>query len=81
MEGRVEAAGVEEFVLDSLRMLAERDDVGVDARLDAFDIDSLALVEFMQIVQETYGVRLKPTDFEGVETVRDLLDVVVARVT
>lgn len=81
MEGRVQAGEVEEFLLDTLRMLAEREDVPVDARLDAFNIDSLDLVEFMQIVQETYGLRLKPADLEGVETVRDMLDVVVARVT
>ena len=74
---------VERFLLDAVAELdpdLERSQVHRDARLEQLRIDSLGLVEFGQVVQEEYGVRLEPEDFRDVRTVGDALDVVLPRV-
>jgi acyl carrier protein len=50
-----------------------------DAELAALDVDSLDLVELTQIVEEEYGLKLDREDFEDVVTVRNAVDLVVAK--
>ena len=43
------------------------------ARLEDLEIDSLDLIEVGMIIEERFDVELEPSDFDGVETVEDLL--------
>jgi len=47
------------------------------AHLEELDVDSLDLVELSQIVEEEHGIQLPAQEFEGVQTVRDVVAVVV----
>jgi len=52
-----------------------------DATLEELDIDSLDLVEFRQIVEDRYDVRLERDDFADVVTVGHALDVMLLRLS
>jgi acyl carrier protein len=72
---------VQEFVFESLVSFGpEPEDVNREATLESLDIDSLDITELGQLVEEKYGVRLKPDDFENVSTVGQAVDVIVAKV-
>jgi acyl carrier protein len=72
---------VQEFVFESLVAFGpEPEDVNRDATLESLDIDSLDITELGQLVEEKYGVRLKPEDFVEVTTVGQAVDVIVAKV-
>jgi acyl carrier protein len=66
IETRVTAA-LEEFG-------AEPDQINPDATFESLDIDELA-----QIVEDEYGVQLKGEDMEGVNTVRQAVDLVMSK--
>jgi acyl carrier protein len=60
------------------------DEIGVeaelispDATLQSLDIDSLDLVEVAQVVEETWGFRIRAGDAKGVETLGDAIDMIV----
>jgi acyl carrier protein len=53
--------------------------INPDATLEALDIDSLDLVELAQIIEERFGVELKATDLKDIQTLGDLVTLVVAR--
>jgi acyl carrier protein len=71
IEGRVFKA-LEEFG-------AEPDQISADAKFEDMDVDSLDLVELAQIVEDEYGVQLKGEDMEGVQTVRQAVDLVTSK--
>lgn len=72
---------VQEFVFESLVSFGpEPEAVDREATLESLDIDSLDITELGQLVEEKYGVRLKPDDFENVSTVGQAVDVIVAKV-
>lgn len=73
VEERVTAA-LEEFG-------AEPGQITPDAEFEALDVDSLDLVELAQIVEDDYGVQLKGEDMEGVTTVRQAVDLVLAKLS
>jgi acyl carrier protein len=72
---------VPEFVFESIVSFGpEPEEVSREATLESLDIDSLDLTELGQLVEEKYGIRLKPEDFTNVETVGQAVDVIVAKV-
>jgi acyl carrier protein len=72
---------VQKFVFDSIALFGpEPEEISRDATLDSLDVDSLDLVELGQLVEEKYGVRLQPQDFEGVSTVGNAVDVIATKV-
>jgi acyl carrier protein len=58
---------------------AEPDQINADAEFEAMDVDSLDLVELAQIVEDEYGVQLKGEDMEGIQTVRQAVDLVMSK--
>ena len=60
---------------------ADRDAIKPDATFEDLDVDSLDLVELMQIVEDDWGVQLKAEDLEGIETVGQTLDLVQSRLS
>ena len=58
---------------------AEPERINRDARFESLDVDSLDLVELAQIVEDEYGVQIKGEDMEGLETVGQAIDLVLAR--
>lgn len=60
---------------------AEPDQIAPEAEFEALDIDSLDLVELAQIVEDDYGVQLKGEDMEGVKTVGQAVDLVLAKLS
>jgi acyl carrier protein len=67
-------------VIDALVEFGEeRENVGLDARFEDLEVDSLDLVELAQIVEDEYGVEIKDSDLDKVETVRDVVDLIAAR--
>ena len=71
---------VEERVFRALEEFgAEPDEISREAEFEQLDVDSLDLVELAQIVEDDYGVQLKGEDMEGLKTVGEAVDLVVAR--
>jgi acyl carrier protein len=76
----------EDQVLDRIRdelaaiKVPDAESATMDSTWGDLDVDSLDLVELTQVVEETYGVDLEGSDFKTVETVGDVIDLVVARV-
>jgi acyl carrier protein len=72
---------VQEFVFESIVFFGpEPEEVTLDATLESLDVDSLDMVELGQLVEDKYGVRLQPQDFEEVATVGQAVDVIAAKV-
>ena len=71
---------IEERVFRALEEFgAEPDQITREAEFEQLDVDSLDLVELAQIVEDDYGVQLKGEDMEGLKTVGDAVDLVVAK--
>ena len=71
---------IETRVIDALVEFGEeRENVSLDARFEDLEVDSLDLVELAQIVEDEYGVEIKDSDLDKVETVRDVVDLIAAR--
>ena len=78
MKTQQDREAVETFMLDSIGSLTDAE-VRPEATLEDVKIDSLALVEVGQMVQEEYGVRLTADDLKGIKTVSDAVDLVASR--
>ena len=73
---------VEAVVVEALAEFgADREALSRDATLESVDVDSLDLVELTQVVEERYDIDLDGADFKQIETVGDVVDLVVARVS
>jgi acyl carrier protein len=71
---------IEEGLMDALATMGpERDEITRDATFEQLDIDSLDLVELLQIAEEKYGVQLNPEDAKDVKTVGGAIDLVIER--
>lgn len=71
---------IEETLIDALAAMGpERDQITRDARLADLEIDSLDLVELLQVAEEQFGVEINPDDAKDVTTVGDALDLITAR--
>ena len=71
---------IEQRVIDALVEFGEeRENVSVAARFADLDVDSLDLVELAQIVEDEYGIEVRDSDLDKVETVGDVVDMVSER--
>ena len=71
---------IEQRVIDALVEFGEeRENVSLTARFADLDVDSLDLVELAQIVEDEYGIEVKDSDLDKVETVGDVVDMVSER--
>ena len=71
---------VESVVTDALtRFGIEEELISRDAKLEELDIDSLDVIELGQIVREEFGVELRPEELKDVETVGQVVDLIVER--
>jgi acyl carrier protein len=50
-----------------------------DAEWEALHVDSLDLVELMQVVEDEYGVRITGEDLKNLPTVGSVIDLVSSR--
>jgi acyl carrier protein len=80
MSATVTIEQVETVVYDTLVQFGpSRDELKRDATFEELDLDSLDLAELSQVVDESFGVRLKGDDVQQIKTVGDAIDLVVAR--
>jgi acyl carrier protein len=71
---------IETRVTDALVEFGEeRENITPQARFEDLEVDSLDLVELAQIVEDEYGVEIKDSDLDKVETVGDVVDLIAAR--
>ena len=71
---------VESTIFDAIAELGpDRSEVTRNATLEELDIDSLDLVELAQVVEETWGIEIRPEDIKDVKTAGEAVDVVLAR--
>lgn len=71
---------VEAKVYESLAEFgADADALNRDAQWDALGVDSLDLVELVQVLEDEYGVRLTGEDMKNLPTVGSVVDLVVSR--
>lgn len=71
---------IEQRVVEALIEFGEdADAVSLDARFEELDVDSLDLVELAQIIEDEYGVQIGDADMDGLQTVRDVVELVTAR--
>ncbi len=81
MTETISQQAVEDALVDALaEMGPERDEITRDKTFQELDIDSLDLVELLQIAEERYGVHLDAEEAKDVRTVGDALDLVISRV-
>ena len=80
MPATITTEQVQSVVFDALVELGpSRDELSLDASFEALDVDSLDLAELSQIVEESFGVRLKGDDVARMQTVGDAVDLILAR--
>ena len=71
---------IEARVIDALVEFGEeREKVTLTARFADLDVDSLDLVELAQIVEDEYGIEVRDSDLDQVETVGDVVELVSQR--
>ncbi|GGY78738.1 hypothetical protein GCM10010300_23060 [Streptomyces olivaceoviridis] len=67
-------AAIDKFVKDALVELGvDEADIFPEAALDDLEIDSLDMVELAQTIKKDLEVPVKPKDFDGVDTVGQVL--------
>ena len=80
MSVTVTAERVEEKIYASLVEFGVAGElVSRDARWDALEVDSLDLVELVQVIEEQFGVEITSQDMQNLPTVGSVLDLVVSR--
>lgn len=57
------------------------EDMTPDATLQSLDMDSLDLIEIVQILEQELKIEIRTEDAEGVETFGQVVDVIYARVS
>ena len=71
---------IEQRVTDALVEFGEeRENITPDAKFEDLDVDSLDLVELAQIVEDEYGVELKDSDLDQIQTVSDVVELIAQR--
>ena len=71
---------IEERVIGALVEFGEeRENLSPGARFADLDVDSLDLVELAQIVEDEYGIEVRDSDLDQVETVGDVVELVSQR--
>ncbi len=80
MSTTITPEAVEKVVFSALESFGvESELLTIDASFTALDIDSLDLAEMAQVLDDEFGVELRGDDVKGIESVRDLVDRVVAK--
>jgi len=81
MAAAVTEENVEKTVLDALPQFVDVDpsEISRESRFEDLDVDSLDLAELSQIIEDEYGVTLKGDDVGKIETVDDVIKLVVSR--
>jgi acyl carrier protein len=80
MSATTTKARVEEVIIESISGFGPAiDEVTPEATFEVLDIDSLDLVELAQVIEDEFGVALKPEDVAELKTVGEVIDLVVAR--
>jgi acyl carrier protein len=81
MAAAVTEENVEKTVLDALPQFVGVDlsEISRDSKFEDLDVDSLDLAELSQIIEDEYGVTLKGDDVGKIETVDDVIKLVVSR--
>ena len=80
MTTKAETGNVERVIFDGLEEVgADSSEISREAEFEALDVDSLDLVELAQIVEDEFGVRLEGDDLKGLETVGQVIDLVVKK--
>ena len=77
----VSETAVEKVIFDGLTEIGAEGDVTREATFEDLDLDSLDLVELAQIVEDEFGVELDGDAVKDVNTVGDVIEIVVARAT
>ncbi|MEU2234103.1 MULTISPECIES: acyl carrier protein [Streptomyces] len=71
----LDRATIEQFITDALVELGvDAADVRPGAALDDLEIDSLDMVELAQSVKRDLGVPVRTKDFDGIDTVGQILE-------
>jgi acyl carrier protein len=71
---------IEGRVIDALVEFGEeRENITPQAKFEDLEVDSLDLVELAQIVEDEYGVEIKDSDLDKVQTVGDVVDLIAER--
>ncbi len=68
---------VETILTDTFRV--PEDEVGPDATFESMQLDSLDLVELTMVIEEEVGLRIEDDELEGVETVRDAVELMARK--
>jgi acyl carrier protein len=70
---------IESTMIEALATMGpEPGQITRDAKLEDLEIDSLDLIELLQIAEERFGVEINPDDAKDVKTVGDALDLMIA---
>lgn len=74
------SATVEETMFDAISRLGpKRESITREATFEELDLDSLDLVELVQVVEEEWAIELDPQDLGKVGRVGEAVDLVLAR--
>lgn len=68
---------VENILTDTFRV--PEDEVSPDATFESMQLDSLDLVELTMVIEEEVGLRIEDDELEGVETVRDAVELMARK--
>lgn len=80
MPTKASPESAETVIFDGLVEIgAERENIARNAKFEMLDVDSLDLVELAQIIEDEFGVELVGDDLQNVDTVGDVIDLVVAK--
>jgi acyl carrier protein len=70
---------IEKSMMEALATMGpEPDQITREAKLEDLEVDSLDLIELLQIAEERFGVEINPEDAKDVKTVGDALDLMIA---
>jgi acyl carrier protein len=76
----VTTEAVQKTITDALPQFGvDPSEITLEAKFEDLDVDSLDLAEMSQIIEEEYGVQLKGEDMAKIQTVGDVVDLVVSR--
>lgn len=68
---------VETILTDTFHV--PEDEVSPDATFESMQLDSLDLVELTMVIEEEVGLRIEDEELEGVETVRDAVELMAKK--
>ncbi len=68
---------VERILTDTFRV--PEDEVSPEATFESMQLDSLDLVELTMVIEEELGLRIEDDELEGVETVRDAVELMAKK--